>query len=540
MSAKKDKDLDLSQDVGQKEPHPKLRFDKKYISQMHYEFDPNENVWKLSKNNPVYFNQLSKLVSADTLYWIKKALLPYAEQKSSGGTVRIANELHSLYKFIGPVEITDVALRNYRATLNRRNENKLGALRGFLKKWHKKGYPGITAEAIEYLNNQTFAAPVIGEAVQLLDPTKGPFNDIERQAIYEGLNAAYHKGDISTEDYFAVLLLLSFASRGTQLTKLKIKDFNKVKRPNDEEAFLVRIPRSKQMKTIWRDQFALKEGNKLLWNLFELHSQDIINSVTSAFPSIDKSYLPELPLLPNWDALDGIDSEGKLIEGLHPDLDILHVSDDDFGAFVIDIVKRLNIISERTGKPLKAHARRFRYTIGTNLAREGMSPVGIAEVLDHSTDQYAKVYTQNDAIFSDVISKAVDLHLNPLAQAFAGKIVLSEQDAVNGDDPSKRIRFSDEDNNVNLATCGEEGGCTLRIPIACYTCSLFQPWADAPHNVVLDFCLKERDRIDAITNDDRITEVLDRTIMAIKEVIRNCAIKQQDERNRLEIIRVVK
>ena len=80
----------------------------------------------------------------------------------------------------------------------------------------------------------------------------------------------------------------------------------------------------------------------------------------------------------------------------------------------------------------------------------------------------------------------------------------------------------------------------MRIPIACYTCSLFQPWADAPHNVVLDFCLKERDRIDAITNDDRITEVLDRTIMAIKEVIRNCAIKQQDERNRLEIIRVVK
>jgi len=135
---------------------------------------------------------------------------------------------------------------------------------------------------------------------------------------------------------------------------------------------------------------------------------------------------------------------------------------------------------------------------------------------------------------TEAISKATDLVLIPLAQAFAGTLVDSEKDAVNGEKKNKRIRFSDEDHDISLATCGEHGYCSEYAPVACYTCSLFQPWTDAPHEVVLNFLLTERDRIAEVTNDARVTTAQDRSILAVMEVIKKCDIRKQEKKNKKE------
>lgn len=530
--------LSLSQGIGQKEPTPNL-FDKTYTSKASYEFDPNDDVWSLSKDKPLRFKSLKEVSSVETVYWVKTALLSYTAEYSPDYLHNIIANLVGLHKVIGAVEITDVALRNYRATLGKRDEHKLGTIVAFLKQWEKKGYPGVTAGAIEYLSTQTLKGNPKGEAVQLLDPVEGAFSAIEEQAIHEASMSAYHNGTLSTEDFAAALLLLGLGGRIVQLAKTKVKDLVKGTRNNDEEAFFIKMPRAKNGLG-WRDESKLKPLNKVIWQVLSLHAQDVVKSVESSFPLIDKSLLPELPLFPDWDFLDGLNTEAELVEVLHPDIDVLHRCKRKFADDLMAAIKGLNIISERTGEPLHINARRFRYRKGTVMAQENMSKMAIAEGLDQSDDQNAGVYTQNHAQFSEVVSEAVDLLLMPLAQAFRGKIVHSEKSAVNGDNRSKRIRFTDGDTNVNLATCGEEGGCTLRAPIACYTCSLFQPWADAPHHAVLDFCLNERDEEWEITKDRRVTEVLDRTILAIRQVIVDCEIKNKDKRNKLENIRMVK
>jgi len=527
------KELNKNQGVDQKEPVQELWFDKKYTSKAQYEVDPNDDIWKLSKDKAVNFIPLSMLVSPDTLYWIKKVIVLYVEEYSAYYIDKMIGDLVRLYKETGAVEITDVELRNFRSKLDERHEWQLGSLVAFFKKWEKKGYPGITTGAIEYLDQQTLKGCVKGEAVQLLDPVKGPLSDLEVQAIHEGLNSAYREGKIRTEDYAAVLPQSSLGSRSVQIAKTKIKDLRQGESKNKEIVYFINMPRSKNGLG-WRDEFNLKPISKLMWDILEIHSADIINSVLSSFPSINKDKLSELPLFPSWDYLDDIKIESELVESVHPDLDVLHVSTETFGANIVDIIKSLNIISERTGKPLHVSSRRFRYTKGTNLGREGIMEAGIAEALDQADTQNAKVYTKNNPDVTEAISKATDLVLIPLAQAFAGTLVDSEKDAVNGEKKNKRIRFSDEDHDISLATCGEHGYCSEYAPVACYTCSLFQPWTDAPHEVVLNFLLTERDRIAEVTNDARVTTAQDRSILAVMEVIKKCDIRKQEKKNKKE------
>ncbi len=59
------------------------------------------------------------------------------------------------------------------------------------------------------------------------------------------------------------------------------------------------------------------------------------------------------------------------------------------------IVKKENVISERTGERITVNAYRLRYTLGTKLAREGYRDEIIAELLDHSSILSVGIYTEN-------------------------------------------------------------------------------------------------------------------------------------------------
>jgi len=146
--------------------------------------------------------------------------------------------------------------------------------------------------------------------------------------------------------------------------------------------------------------------------------------------------------------------------------------------------------------------------------------------LDHTDTQQVWVYTQTTPEIIERLDKALAMQLSPLAQAFAGIIVTDETAAERGDDPSSRV--SDSRYGSSPGTCGKHGSCSAPGPIACYTCQNFQAWLDGPHEQILDHLIAEQERQLALTGDERIAHVHDRTILAVAEVVRQCRAMKED------------
>ena len=108
------------------------------------------------------------------------------------------------------------------------------------------------------------------------------------------------------------------------------------------------------------------------------------------------------------------------------------------------------------------------------------------------------------------------------ANAFQGKIVQNEAEAKKENPTASRIR--DLDNNDNIGSCGTSCFCQEYAPIACYLCTKFRPWRDAPHHLVLQQLGKERDDILAATGDLNIAAINDRAIIAVLQVMHACQI----------------
>lgn len=124
-----------------------------------------------------------------------------------------------------------------------------------------------------------------------------------------------------------------------------------------------------------------------------------------------------------------------------------------------------------------------------------------------------------------MLDEAVGFQLAPYAQAFVGVLVDSERDAHRGDDPTSRIRT---EMGQGVGSCGEHGFCGANVPIPCYTCMHFQPWLNGPHNEVYKGLLNEREWVKEITGDIQIAAVLDRSIIAVADVIMRCAKRREE------------
>lgn len=110
----------------------------------------------------------------------------------------------------------------------------------------------------------------------------------------------------------------------------------------------------------------------------------------------------------------------------------------------------------------------------------------------------------------------------PLAQAFKGIVIRDESQATRHGDSSSRIVDLRIDRSVSpMGSCGQYSFCAFNAPVACYTCSSFEPWLDGPHEAVLNHLIERREQLFA-TTDQRLASVNDRTIYAVAEVIQLC------------------
>lgn len=205
----------------------------------------------------------------------------------------------------------------------------------------------------------------------------------------------------------------------------------------------------------------------------------------------------------------------------------MHMAPEEIAAMLKRAVDKLGVISHRTGKPLHVNPRRFRRTFATRAAEEGASPVELAIMLDHTDLQNVGVYFETRSSQVTRLDAALAMTLGPIADAFMGRVVDGEANAVNGDNPAKRIPWYRRvpgrvpERAGNLGTCGS-GPCSLFAPVSCYTCDKFQPWRAGPHREMLDWLCTERDRKEKEGLDPQIVKIHDATIMAVAEVVRRC------------------
>jgi integrase len=477
------------------------------------QWSPSDEIWKfygLSGRIYISFRSVRSCATTELIRSARLVIMHYIQTASISSVHNYYVCLISLLKHVGsqtPISIiAPYDIISYKSTVDRRTEWRLCCLRSLFKTWVELGLPGVDPAVVSLLKEMRFRGTVTGEAVRTADPKKGPFTDNEFQAIISVLNNGFARGEVDTEDYILVWLLLALGARPAQLAAIKHSDFSANHASDGATAYILRVPRAKQRNQAPRSEFKPRKLIQEIGEVIESYC-DVMQRRWSHLGLPKES----LPLFVN-------QRNSKTSTNM-----IYHCSSANLGLRVKAVFRSLQVVSERTGKPMLIIPRRFRYTRGTRAAAEGASELVIAEILDHSNILNVGVYVEAIPEIVERIDRALAFHLAPLAQAFAGTLVLDESKATRAGDPRSRI-VTPMDLQRPVGNCGSYGFCGAAAPFACYTCRNFQPWRDGPHDQVLEQLLADRERTMVETGDAVIAAVNDRLIYACAEVVRLCQI----------------
>jgi integrase len=382
-------------------------------------FSPKADVWAFrTATSTLSFNfQQLPDCSVHFVRGLKAALVWYAEHRSAHSMFNMFNRMKHLLKHLSAgtrdqiVEITAEDILNYRASLSASRQFYLSSLAGFLRRWRELGYPGVSTRAIDLLDDLRLRGNIKGAAVRTLDPHNGPYSDIELEAIQEATVSAYATGRIELSAFVVVWLFMLLGARPSQIALLKVADFSVVSSTDGTQVFTLRVPRVKQRGPEARQERTERIIAPQIGSAIEKHI-----AALKSFPVSDQEK-GQMPLFP---------AERRDVS--HPSA-ACHLTPGQLGSWLAEVVADFSITSERTGKLLHVSATRFRRTLGTRAAMEGHGELIIAELLDHTDTQNVGVYVEARPDIVDRIDKAVALKLAPMAQAFAGLLVLDEVDA---------------------------------------------------------------------------------------------------------------
>lgn len=491
-----------------------------------YSFLLYDTSWTLDRNITVNLADIHHYLSDGALDGCLRTLAFYASNRSSSHTKNILERFQHMLRETYAREITDTVLINYRSTLSPTTEWYLATIRGFLRAWYRLGYSGISKDVIRLLDGWRLKGNRKGDAVKRQDPQEGPLTDNELTAFNDGAVRAYENNLITIAELAMGLSISHTGRRPIQISLLRTADVLCGKNEKGEPFYVLNVPRAKQRNSSFRTNFKPFAISLELWAILSAQASNAIALVENRLKlELQEDERQQIPLFLNLDALFDVQSPYEFRKLVATDK--LHIHAAKITDTLQDIIEKSDIRSERTGELLHINARRFRYTTGTRAAREGFGELVIAELLDHSDTQNAGVYIQNIPEHVKRLDEAVGFQLAPYAQAFVGVLVDSESDAHRGNDPTSRIRT---EMGQGVGTCGEHGFCGANVPIPCYTCMHFQPWLDGPHENVYQELLNERERVKEITGDIQIAAVLDRSIIAVADVIMRCE-KSRGERS---------
>jgi integrase len=477
-------------------------------------FDPSADIWAFRDGiQTIHVNfALAFALNPELLHSLRVALLWYAEHASAWHLKNMYSRSLHLIRFLAragraPIsEISGADLLNYRSSLGESRAYYLGSLAGFLKKWHRLGLPGVSAEAVSLLDEMRIKGNEKGAAVLSMDPVEGPFTSIELESIQSAVDEAYARGSVTEDQYLLTWLFMALGQRPAQYAALKVCDVFRNVSEDGAVSYSLRVPRVKQRhgdpRAEFKDRPLISQIGEQLYEYAQRVQRDL-------------DHILEDP------------TQAPLFPASHPDcwgegLYAGHRTSAELSSSLILALEKLDVRSERTGTRLHISPIRFRRTFGTRAAQEGHRELVIAELLDHDDTQNVGVYVSAVPEIAARIDRAVAMQLAPLAQAFQGVVIKDESQATRGKDPTSRIIDLRIDRAAKpFGSCGQHRRCKFNAPISCYTCRSFEPWRDGPHEAVLTHLLEERERLVA-ARDARVAAVNDRAILAVAQVIQLC------------------
>jgi integrase len=504
-------------DVGPK-PSKTKPAAKDAVSKDGYSFHPSDDHWRLNKDVLV-FTGLPQSVEAGVRRGYLATLQRYAEELSARHTYNMAAKLRTYFKDTRATTVDVTSLINWRASLSHSDEHILGGLKGFLLAWHDYGFDGVSKDVADLLEGWRIKGNEKGAAVASGCPESGPYSDLELAALFDWANMAVAKKDLAFEDYAYLLTLAMTARRPVQIAALKGRDLTQ-EGGQGAPLFRLNVPRAKQRGSKFRGTFrSLPIIEDLYLVLQQLHRHSVAAISLAIGQALDPVVIGEIPIFLNRERLKGVEGVIQVRELLHGGTpDALHATTDSLASALQRCARASTARSERTGEFIRLSATRFRHTRGTKLRREGFGPYVIAELLDHSSIQNVRVYTDNTAQEAVVIDELIGAQLAPFAQACLGRLVRSEREAIRGDDPRSRVPNGRQ---RAVGTCGNYGFCASGYR-ACYTCYHFQPWVDGPHEEVLADIYAEKERARAAGCSDVIVNANDQLILAVEHCVSMC------------------
>lgn len=497
----------------------------KSVSFNGYEFDMDSDVWELNKNkalNVDFIAEFDPTIQED----VRSTLVYFAESKSAYHAFNVCLAIKNYYDKTGRRVIDETGLLVYKSIYSKKSEEyRLGVLRVFLKQLYFLEFKAVSDQLFELLSRWKLSGNDKGIAVLSLDPEEGPYSDTEFEAIRGGLDNKYAESAINAEEYSLSQLFAATGRRPIQIASLKIGDVRVDSETLETAVVMLRLPKAKVRGRGFRSDFT---DFALIESIGQVLSVHIENVKKIAERQMGRQLSHEdsdlLPIFPdNLSQLKGL-SHDDMKAALRTD--VTHRKTSDITLQLRNVIDKLRITSERTGKLLKTTGYRFRYTLGTRAAREGAGVLTIATLLDHSDTQNTKVYVANIPEHAATISEIMNASLMRYASAFQGEVVESEADVFTTMPGAQRIRTNDSRDNIG--SCGTNAMCHDYAPVACYICPKFKAWRNAPHHLVLKWLLDERESIIEETDDLEIAAINDRAIYAVTQVMKRCSERKEE------------
>ena len=387
----------------------------------------------------------------------------------------------------------------------------------FFLHWQKHDNAAISPDALRLLID-TAARRTGPRNVLSDDPEKSWLTNSEYDSLLSAVWDNYDNDISGTQVTLIKLLSMQYSRRPRQIALLKVGDICESDGSDSQglKGRIINFPGVKDItaETDFRDsKFEPHPLADHLWNLCQVQRHEVkaLYECTLGFSLSDA----QLNKLPFFCSEIRIKEARELIEVKYQ-LNILDNFDSKLfhlrKGYVINIINWTNNtpncsygtdhpsrslrpklpVSLRTGQTMVVTATRMRHTRARQLARQGVPKHVLSNWLGHTSEKSLGAYYNDPAELARELDEAMSPALAPLAMAFTGTLIDSENQAKRASDPTSKLEFSRAGELQSVGRCGKHSFCaTTSVPIPCYRCKHFEPLVDAPHNEVLE-ALQER------------------------------------------------
>ncbi|XGA78618.1 hypothetical protein OR573_08750 [Halomonas sp. CH40] len=421
------------------------------------------------------------------------------------------------------------------------------AIKNFFVFWKARDPQAISDEALQLLIKlkirKSQSSNVLSD-----DPEKSWLSDEEYEVLLASIWRNYEDSLFSTSRTLITLLTMQYARRPIQIAQLKFQDVRNADSDNgsDLSGSVISFPGTKDMsaETGFRDsKFEHHPLPSHLWNLFEIQRNEIQALVEFQLGTrLSASDLEKMPVFTTKDRIKEAISQltGHYRVNWRSNLNhhLFHMKPCSVSQILAwKPNKRRKIeppLSHRTGRPLVVSATRLRHTRARQLARKGVPLHVLSHWLGHTSEKSLLAYYNDPAEDARKLDETMAPVLMPLAMAFAGKLIDSEEQASRSNDPLSRLEFSKNGELRNVGNCGKHSFCaTTSVPIPCYRCRHFEPLVFAPHKEVLKALkIRQEEENQALriggARDLLVPIDLSADILAVKNCIDRCNARKRE------------